>query len=198
MAMKTSSKLLTLLRPLTPSELLNTIRGNPGMTAEYYANRYFGKDKVMEINHFLWGNLKRYGKIYHERNESDAPPKWFPVFGMARIHRVYQHNSENEDLSVLRSLKDIHLEESAQSDSYTCDDESFEDITNEDGVNETNLKVEMTIMQEVQKKPGEDIQFYIQRLPVDMQRRAPLAFKRLRESGMIKREFTTAGGFVWH
>ncbi|CCW63221.1 unnamed protein product [Phytomonas sp. EM1] len=200
--MKASLRLFSLSRSLNPSELLKTIRADPGMTAVYYANRYFGSDKVMQINHILWGQLKRCGKIYHERGEEEeALPRWFPTFGMARIHRVQRHDPNEEDLSLLNALKDARSEASAWSDSPGVpahSEVSFDSNTNnDDAKGEDTLEVEMAVMREVQKEPGKDIQHYIHRLPKPMQRSAPLAFKRLRESGMIKREFTSAGSFIW-
>ncbi|PWU99614.1 hypothetical protein C3747_216g1 [Trypanosoma cruzi] len=50
-------------RALTLPLLLDTVRRDPGMTAAYYANRYFGKERQMEVTRVLWGELKFYGQV---------------------------------------------------------------------------------------------------------------------------------------
>lgn len=41
------------MRALTPQTLLETVRNDPGRTAPYYANRYFGVERASEVNHLL-------------------------------------------------------------------------------------------------------------------------------------------------
>nr|CCC93905.1 conserved hypothetical protein [Trypanosoma congolense IL3000] len=173
-------------RVVTLTTLLDTVRRDPGMTAGYYANRYFGSERLMEVTRILWGELKFHGQVTLDRIDGpEEPPRWYPVFSLPRrIHRIRIHRAEEEDLSVLQ--QDIPVpggssltEESSEATA------SFAEA------------VENNIISLVHSIPGHDIQFYISELPAAMQPYAPMAFRRLRESEVISRIQTPQGTFVW-
>ncbi|RNF05813.1 hypothetical protein TraAM80_04346 [Trypanosoma rangeli] len=171
-------------RALTLPLLLDTIRRDPGMTAAYYANRYFGKERQMEVTRVLWGELKLYGQVTIDRIDGpEAPPRWYPVFYMPRkIHKIRRHCAEEEDLSVLQQDTVAETGESPVAQEETAS---------------MAASVENSIVALVQQFPGHDIQFYIGELSAVMQPRAPMAFRRLREAGLLTREQTPHGTFVW-
>lgn len=167
-----------------------TIRNDPGMTASYYANRYFGKETIMMVNHMLWSQLKRHGKITLDRSDGvDSPPKWYPTFDTPRQHGVARHNPDDEDLSVLKNAAD--------SDAASPRHTPAAPLTGVDAGEVDILRVEALVLHLVQKEPRRDIQYYIGLLPFEMRMNAPLTFKRLRESGLLTREATPLGTFVW-
>ncbi|KEG14293.1 hypothetical protein DQ04_00541250 [Trypanosoma grayi] len=173
-------------RALTLPALLDTVRRDPGMTAVYYANRYFGKERQMEVTRVLWGELKLYGQVTIDRIDGpEAPPRWYPVFSMPRkIHAIRRHRAEEEDLSVL------------QHDAATlCGTPPTREES--DAAVSLAASAENSIIGLVQAMPGRDIQFYISELPAVMQPYAPMAFRRLREAAVIIREQTPQGTFVW-
>ncbi|KAF8288115.1 putative RNA editing complex protein [Trypanosoma cruzi] len=171
-------------RALTLPLLLDTVRRDPGMTAAYYANRYFGKERQMEVTRVLWGELKFYGQVTIDRIDGpEEPPRWYPVFSIPRkIHNIRRHCAEEEDLSILQ--QDTAL---ATGGSPVAQEASAS----------MAASVENSIIALVQKSPGHDIQFYIGEIPAVMQAYAPMAFRRLREAGVIVREQTPQGTFVW-
>ncbi|KAG5489836.1 hypothetical protein GH5_00719 [Leishmania sp. Ghana 2012 LV757] len=174
-------------RPLTPGSVLQTVRSDPGMTATYYANRYFGGDKAMQLNHLLWGVLKRNGKVDIDRADGrDAAPRWYPLFSNPMRHRVRHHNADEEDLSFLR-----HAPATAPSASEMPADT----LASVSRTNSTEL--ESAIVDLVQAVPGKDIHYYIMELPSQYHRSAPMAFKRLREAGVLERAVTPLGTYVW-
>ncbi|KAG5490834.1 hypothetical protein JKF63_00956 [Porcisia hertigi] len=174
-------------RPLTPGSLLQTVRRDPGMTTVYYANRYFGGDNVMHLNHLLWGVLKRNGKIDIDRADGkDAAPRWYPLFSNPRRHEVRPHNADEEDLSLLR-----HAPPSAPTAPEMPAD------TPASASPQNSCDLESAIVGLVQAVPGKDIHYYIMELPVQYQRSAPTVFKRLREAGLLMREVTHLGTYVW-
>ncbi|RNF08170.1 uncharacterized protein Tco025E_07212 [Trypanosoma conorhini] len=171
-------------RALTLPLLLDTIRRDPGMTAAYYANRYFGKERQMEVTRVLWAELKLYGQVTIDRIDGpEAPPRWYPVFSMPRrIHKIRRHCAEEEDLSVLQQC--------------TVADTGEPPLTQEAAASMAT-SVESSIIALVQQFPGHDIQFYIGELSAVMQPHAPMAFRRLREAGVLIREQTPQGTFAW-
>lgn len=204
-------------RPLTPANLLATIRNDPGMTALYYANRYYGKENVMQLNHFLWNVLKRGGKVDIDRADgADAPPRWYPLFATPRRHNVRHHNAEEEDLSLLRQppppaapdapSMPVHAPAgagtSAEAASTTVSSSSSfaRQQDKESGMEDeaASMQLESVILNLVEVAPGQDIQHYIAELPAVLQRRAPAAFKRLREAGLLERRVTEQGTYTWH
>ncbi|AIO02810.1 hypothetical protein LPMP_356820 [Leishmania panamensis] len=174
-------------RPLTPSSLLQTIRSDPGMTSTYYANRYFGENNVMHLNHLLWGVLKRNGKVDIDRSDGkDAAPRWYPLFSNPKRHQVRLHDADEEDLSFLQNAP------STAPTGPERPDHRLASVSRAD-----SCELESTIIGLVQTVPGKDIHYYIMELPVKYQRSAPTAFKRLREAGLLMREFTPLGTYVW-
>ncbi|KAG5464517.1 hypothetical protein LSCM1_00707 [Leishmania martiniquensis] len=173
-------------RPLTPGSVLQTVRSDPGMTAAYYANRYFGEGNAMQLNHLLWGVLKRNGKVDIDRADGrDAAPRWYPLFSNPRRHRVRHHNADEEDLSLLQNAQPAASapETSADTLASVCRPSATE--------------LESAIVRLVQAVPGKDIHYYIMELPVQYQRSAPSAFRRLREAGVLERAATPVGTYVW-
>lgn len=186
------------MRPLTAGTLLHTVRGDPGMTSKYYANRYFGIEKHMEVEHLLWKELKKHGKVTIDRMQgSDAPPLWVPLFYYPKRHNVKRHCSEDEDLSLLRSAPAAMSSTDAScspSFSSSCSDEQIgEDVLDPKAVEDT----ESAVLRLVYATPERDIQFYVNGLPEELQPGAPRAFRRLREAGVLERRQTPQGTFVW-
>jgi hypothetical protein len=191
-------------RPLTPQSLLATIRNDPGMTTVYYANRYYGKDNVTRLNHILWSVLKRGGKVDIDRADGvDAPPRWYPLFATPRRHHVRLHDADEEDLSLLRhpppqptappvapAMPADVLGGSGDASASPAHMSEAEAVV--------SMQLESSIVQMVENIPGKDIQHYILELPPEMQWRAPAAFKRLREAGLLERRVTEQGTYVWH
>lgn len=172
------------LRPLTVSTLLHTVRGDPGMTTQYYANRYFGPEKTMEVEVLLWRELKKHGKVTIDRLEGpEAPPRWVPLFYFPRRHAARLHRAEEEDLSLLRYGASLQTETSAEPQQGSTGEE--------DGT------IDTLIIQSVHADPEKGIDFYIQQLPEELQREAPNAFRRLREAGVLQRSQSGSQGFVW-
>ena len=62
---------------LDPKTMLSVIRLDPGHTALYYAQRYFGQNSPIEVNAILWSNLKMQGQIRLERDREESA-LWFP------------------------------------------------------------------------------------------------------------------------
>ncbi|KPA81862.1 putative mitochondrial hypothetical protein [Leptomonas pyrrhocoris] len=196
-------------RPLSPVNVLNTVRNDPGMTAAYYANRYYGKENVMQVNHMLWSVLKRGGKVDIDRADgADAPPRWYPLFATPRRHNVRQHNADEEDLSLLRRphpptapVAPTMPFGEPTSDCPIAATSSWSSSDKQEGTEEAEVmaseELENAIVGLVEAFPGQDIQRYIADLPANMQRRAPSAFKRLREAGLLKRRVTEQGTYVW-
>lgn len=179
---------LLLRRELHPQSVLETVAADPGMTALYYANRYFGGRKnVMPVTHILWNQLKRSGKVYMQRSQGpEAAALWFPTLGAPRPHHVRHHCPEEEDLSVLQSAAAAgSATEPAAPDTAKPKDEA------------SDFEIESAIVRLVEATPGKDIHFYVNELPLDMQKRAPAAFKRLREASLLERTTTPSGTFVW-
>ncbi|KAH9578005.1 hypothetical protein LSM04_002428 [Trypanosoma melophagium] len=176
-------------RALTLPLLLDTVRRDPGMTAVYYANRYFGRERQMEVTRLLWGELKLYGQVIIDRMDGpDEPPRWYPVFSMPRkIHKIRRHRAEEEDLSVLQQEGE---------NGSTMPSKMTGEGDNEPAAS-LSAAAEDGIVSLVQAMPGHDIQFYISELSVILQPYAPTAFRRLREAGIITREQTPYGTFVW-
>lgn len=178
------------MRPLTAGTLLHTIRSDPGMTTKYYANRYFGPEKHMQLEHLLWKELKKHGKVTLDRIDGpDAPPRWVPLFYYPKRHGVRRHNPEDEDLSVLRHASDSSSVEHASSSA-----------AGEATVEEDKKEMEdrdSAIIRLVHSSPGRDIQFYVLQLPEEMQQGAPQAFRRLRQAGVLQRNQTSQGTFAW-
>ncbi|KPI89362.1 hypothetical protein ABL78_1488 [Leptomonas seymouri] len=193
-------------RQLTPGSLLTTIRNDPGMTAVYYANRYYGKENVMQLNHMLWGVLKLGGKVDIDRADgADEPPRWYPLFATPRRHYVRHHNADEEDLSLLRQPPPPTappaptMPSDEPTNGYTATaTASSNSIAEREREEVVSMRLESTIVGMVEAFPGQDIQFYISEMPVGMQRRAPAAFKRLREAGLLERQVTAKGTYVWH
>ncbi|KAG8347733.1 hypothetical protein ERJ75_000050200 [Trypanosoma vivax] len=168
-------------RLITLPVLLDTVRRDPGMTALYYANRYFGKDRLMEVTRVLWGELKLHGQVTIDRIDGpEEPPRWYPVFSMPqKLHRIRLHRPEEEDLSVLQREPETPRQEMCELSSSL------------------SMEVENSIIQLVHSLPNHDIQFYIGELPARMRPYAPSAFRRLREAEIIVREQTPQGTFIW-
>eukprot|EP00796_Vickermania_ingenoplastis_P006636 gene6636-4755_t len=178
---------LSSLRPLSAASLLHTIRGDPGMTSQYYANRYFGPDRLREVDHLAWQELKKHGKVTLDRIDGpEAPPRWVPIFQNPRRHHVQRHNPEDEDLSVLQRPV---ATESATGDSLWGADLG----TTPDSAAERDD----VILRLVAETPEQDIQCYVSALPEEMRAGAPLAFRRLREAGVLRRSQTPLGTFAW-
>lgn len=179
--------LLRVERALTPSSLLQTIRSDPGMTTTYYANRYFGQENVMHLNHLLWGVLKRNGKVDIDRTDGmDAAPRWYPLFSNPKRHQVRPHNPDEEDLSFLRNTP---------ATAPTAPEMPAD--TPASVPRAGSCELESAIVELVQAVPGKDIHYYIMELPFQYRRSAPKAFKRLREAGLLMREATNLGTYVW-
>ncbi|SCU70074.1 uncharacterized protein TEOVI_000164300 [Trypanosoma equiperdum] len=173
-------------RAITLPTLLDTVRRDPGMTAVYYANRYFGKERIMEVTRVLWGELKFHGQVTVDRIDGpEEPPRWYPVFSVPRkLHRIRRHCAEEEDLSVLQH-SDLTSDSAAPASGDNDASASFA------------AAVEDNIINLVHSIPGRNIQFYISELPTSMQPYGPMAFKRLRQAEVIIREQTPQGTFVW-
>ncbi|CAD2213290.1 hypothetical protein AGDE_12906 [Angomonas deanei] len=75
------------------------------MTSAYYANRYFGEDKTVEVNHLFWNQLKRSGKVLLEREKESGEARWVPVVVTPKLHNVRHHKQEEEDLSYIKEEK---------------------------------------------------------------------------------------------
>lgn len=192
------------LRPLTAGTLLYTVRGDPGMTSKYYANRYFGIEKKMEVEHLLWKELKKHGKVTIDRVQgSDAPPLWVPLFYYPKRHNVRRHCAEDEDLSLLRSAPSptspAAENSSASSSSMTTSSVSCnESLGVEEAVDPKTVEdAESAVLRAVYATPEKDIQFYVNGLPEEFQLAGPRAFRRLREAGVLERRQTPQGTFVW-
>lgn len=191
-------------RPLTPANLLATVRNDPGMTAVYYANRYYGKDNVMQLNHVLWSVLKRGGKVDIDRADGvDAPPRWYPLFSVPHRHNVRLHNPEEEDLSLLRqplppTAPDAPTMPGAAPSATAAAAAASTSQEKKEEEEVVYMQLETTIAGLVEAQPGHDIQFYIAELPPELQRLAPAAFKRLRVAGLLERRVTEQGTYVWH
>lgn len=165
------------------------------MTSKYYANRYFGIEKLMEVEHLLWKELKHHGKVTIDRVEgSDAPPIWAPLFYYPKRHNVRRHSPEDEDLSFLRSdpLSAVSSG-SATSSSLNAHSQVVEECLDPKVVED----IESAIIRLVYEKPEKDIQFYVNSLEEELQRGAPKAFRRLREAGILERRPAPQGTFVW-
>lgn len=165
------------------------------MTSKYYANRYFGVEKLMEVEHLLWKELKQHGKVTIDRVEgSDAPPLWAPLFYYPKRHTVRRHSPEDEDLSFLRSEPSTAgSTDSATSSSFTVNPQVVEECLDPKVVED----IESAILRLVFETPEKDIQFYVNSLQEDLQKGAPKAFRRLREAGVLERRPTPQGTFVW-
>lgn len=175
----------SLSRPLTPATLLHTVRSNPGMTTQYYANRYFGVKKQMEVECIMWKELKKHGKVVLDRIDGpQAPPRWNPLYYYPRRHKVLRHCDEDEDLSVLSQGSSSTSEPEDSTSSFAEETEKSEDR-------------DSVILRLVYATPGKDIQFYVSQLPEEYQVGAPQAFKRLREAGVLQRTQTSQGFFSW-
>lgn len=184
-------------RALTPGNVLKTVRNDPGMTSTYYANRYFGKENVMVVNHVLWSVLKRSGRVDMDRADgADAPPRWYPLFANPRRHHVCHHNAEEEDLSLLRQPAPPSA---PTAPAMPSDSEVKPHAANTASTvsSDEASHLEITIVELVGAAPGRDIQHYIQMLPMEVQRLAPAAFKRLREAGLLERRVTEQGTYMW-
>ncbi|EPY33368.1 hypothetical protein STCU_02260 [Strigomonas culicis] len=192
---RTPLRLCAAVRPLNALSLLETVRRDPGMTSAYYANRYFGGNKLMEVNHLLWNDLKRHGKVVVERGAAETAPQWLPVLVVPRPHRVKMHRAEDEDLSVLQAAQSDAFG-AAPEDPHAPDGPKAELSEAEEA--QLALALEASIVRLVHAHPDKDIQFYIHQLPEESRAVAPAAFKRLREAGIIQREATVQGTFVWH
>lgn len=144
----------------------------------------------MQLNHLLWGVLKRNGKVDMDRGDGiDAPPRWHPLFSAPKVHHVRRHKAEDEDLSFLRSDIPVAPEAPAMPDSCAASSSADEGTS--------LLELENTILHLVREVPEKDILFYISELPLQLQRAAPAAFKRLREAGLLEREVTPQGTYIW-
>ncbi|ORC85538.1 uncharacterized protein TM35_000341500 [Trypanosoma theileri] len=176
-------------RALTLPLLLDTVRRDPGMTAVYYANRYFGRERQMEVTRLLWGELKLYGQVIIDRIDGpEEPPRWYPVFSLPRkMHKIRRHRPEEEDLSVLQQ----GIEHGSSTPAKMTGEGDSEAAAS------LSAAAEDGIVSLVQAMPGHDIQFYIGELSTALQPYAPTAFRRLREAGIITREQTPQGTFVW-
>ncbi|KAK7202299.1 hypothetical protein NESM_000301800 [Novymonas esmeraldas] len=176
-------------RPLTAASLLQTVRSDPGMTTVYYANRYFGKENVMQLNHLLWSVLKRNGKVDIDRagGAADAAPRWQPLFATPRKHIVRHHNADDEDLSLLR-----HAPPAAPVAQKTPTDNGAHD-----DAGSVDVELESAIVELVQAMPGMDILHYVMKLPESQQRSAPSVFRRLRKAQILVRELSPSGTYVW-
>lgn len=173
------------LRAMTPAGVLQTVRADPGMTTTYYCNRYYGKENFMQLNHVLWSVLKRGGKVDIDRADGqDAPPRWYPLFSSPRRHQVRAHDPAEEDLSLLRAAPPTAPEAPPMPSDAAVDSAQ-------------SLQLESAIVGLVHSSPGRDIHYYIMELPLSFQRGAPAAFKRLRLAGLLEREATATGTFVW-
>lgn len=195
-------RLAPVARPLTPQALLETVRSDPGMTAGYYAKRYFGNENTARVNHMLWAELKRHGKVCVERDTApDAIPRWMPVFDAPRRHGVRRHSAEDEDLSVLNEVMGGEDRAGAQASASSEMTATSSDVVGasepSSSAEATPIEVESTVLRLVQSVPGKDIQFYVNEMPVEMQKGAPIAFRRLREAGLLEREMLPQGTYVW-
>lgn len=225
MAMQTSRWIRAAFgRPLTSVSLLETVRKDPGMTAKYYANRYFGVENVMRVNHMLWDILKKHGQVTIERPTHDlgAPPVWSPVFAAYRLHSARRHNPDEEDLSLLRN--DLSQQQQYTSPervvtrtsgaengtsagtshdagcvlSSKCGAPSVDSTERHDTADEqTQVRVHAAVLEVVQSNPSQTIQHYVQQISQPLQRHAPNAFRHLRENGLLVREFSAEGKYIW-
>lgn len=196
--LRTSAVCFSSTRALTPAALLKTVRSDPGMTAAYYANRYFGMEKTMNVTHVLWSQLKRHGKVTLERSDgSEHPPRWYPIFESPKLHEVHWHNPEDEDLSILKEAAMADGGDSGSSGGAPAAPQA-PPVPGPNGGHEADaLRVESLVLHLVQQEPGKDIQHYIGLLPFEMRMAGPSAFRHLRESGLLTRETTPTGTFVW-
>lgn len=175
-------------RDLSAATLLQVVRSDPGMTADYYANRYFGgASQQMRVSHLLWTQLKQHGKVTMERDAVDEPPLWFPLFAAPRRHAARRHCADDEDLSILREAATAA---GADERRTGADDAQWNSAA-------ATLEVETAILTLVEALPGRDIQFYVGELAVRLQPLAPAAFRRLREAQLLQRETTPSGTYVW-
>lgn len=173
-------------RLLTPGEVLKTVRSDPGMTVAYYANRYFGQEHAIHVNHILWSELKRHGKVLVDRSDGpEAAPRWHPTFEAPRQHSVRYHKAEDEDLSVLKKSPPAPTAPAAPA--AAPPPPVAEGVT---------VLLETTVIGLVQREPGHTIQYYLGCLPEEMQADAPSVFRKLREVGLLTRT-ETPDGFVW-
>jgi hypothetical protein len=203
----TAAGTTTPFKMLSPSSLIRAVQGDPGKTAAYYATRYFGKEQEPEVNHLLWTQIKRFGLVQVERPDGpNGSAIWVPTYRPKNVSKVFRHNPDDEDLSVLRHapLRNASSPSSVLSRGGRNDDDFNNNVEGSSPsfgagsiIHRVIEELLPDIVSLVMQAPGKDIHYYIRMLPEDQRPVAALAFKRLRQEGRLERYEGGSGSFRW-
>lgn len=188
-----SAPVTTVFRSLTPATLLHTVKNNPGMTAKYYAKRYFGDETLPKITSMLWCQLKKFGHVSVVRCSSqneDETATWYPNDWCGyNIPRVKRYDPSDYDLSWLKRDAPQAPPDETPAPPMPVSPSSNLFI---DAVEQNLLKV-------VEANPNKEMQYYIDSFTDESEKLvAPAAFQRLRQNGALRREQLENGSFVWN